>query len=244
MHARQSPSASPYVTLPTGLPFPSPPRLGVAAQGLGGSGATLSPVQMPPDAYVFLLQDTIMRLREAEAAMARQKERIEHLEALTMTDELTGLLNRRGFLEAFRRELAATRRGASGGVLLFIDLDGFKTINDVHGHLCGDAYLRRSADILRGNVREHDIAARLGGDEFALLLTRTGKSQGEARARRLEEIFHAATCPWDGASLPLRASFGAQAYGAEDDVTEALDRADALMYAAKRRDGKNRVVAL
>ena len=208
----------------------------VAAGGLGGAvSPDLGPVSMPADTYVYLLQDTIMRLREAEAKIAEQKERIEHLETLSMTDELTGLLNRRGFVEAFRRELASARRTGMGGVLVIIDLDGFKAINDTHGHLCGDWYLRQVARTLKENVRAHDIVARFGGDEFAVLLTHTDQAQGLARAEALSAIFNGAVCQWQMRSLPLRASFGTQSYGPGDQEEDVIRRADSGMYRVKRQ---------
>lgn len=207
-----------------------------ATGGLGGAvSPDLGPVSMNADTYVYLLQDTIMRLREAEAKITEQKERIEHLETLSMTDELTGLLNRRGFVEAFRRELAATRRTGVGGVLVIIDLDGFKAINDNHGHLCGDWYLRQTARVLKENVRANDIVARLGGDEFAVLLTYTDHAQGMARAEALSSIFNAAACQWQMHTLPMRGSFGTQAFGVGDQEEELIRRADAGMYRAKRK---------
>lgn len=229
-----------------GLPFPVPPRLNPQAQNIPnalaalarqmptGASPGLGPVSMGPETYVYLLQDTIMRLREAEATIAEQKERIDHLETLSMTDELTSLLNRRGFVEAFRRELAGAKRNGGGGVLVIIDLDGFKAINDTHGHLCGDWYLRQAARVLRDNVRGHDIVARFGGDEFAVLLTRTEAIQGAARAEALAQVFNQQTCHWQMKALPLRASFGTEAYGPEDKEEEIVRRADAGMYRAKR----------
>ncbi|GGE63028.1 GGDEF domain-containing protein [Niveispirillum cyanobacteriorum] len=206
------------------------------AGGLGHAVAPdLGPVSMNADTYVFLLQDTIMRLREAEAKIAEQKERIEHLETLSMTDELTGLLNRRGFVEAFHRELAMARRTGMGGVLVIIDLDGFKAVNDSHGHLCGDWYLRQAGRILKDNVRANDIVARFGGDEFAVLLTHTDQTQGMARAEMLSSIFNAQSCQWQMQSLPMRASFGMQAFGPGDQEEDLIRRADAGMYRAKRK---------
>ncbi|MFV3128493.1 GGDEF domain-containing protein [Niveispirillum sp. KHB5.9] len=206
------------------------------AGGLGGAvSPDLGPVSLPADTYVYLLQDTIMRLREAEAKITEQKERIEHLETLSMTDELTSLLNRRGFVDAFGRELASSRRNGVGGVLVIIDLDGFKAINDTHGHLCGDWYLRQVARTLKENVRAHDIVARFGGDEFAVLLTDTDQAQGMARADALSAIFNAAICQWQMLELPLRGSFGTQAYGPGDQEEDVIRRADAGMYRAKRQ---------
>lgn len=224
------------------FPSPSPQQtnsLHSLARSVAGSVGSavmpdMGPVSMNADTYVYLLQDTIMRLREAEAKVAEQKERIEHLETLSMTDELTGLLNRRGFVEAFRRELAMAKRTGVGGVLVIIDLDGFKAINDTHGHLCGDWYLRQTARTLKDNVRANDIVARFGGDEFAVLLTHTDKVQGMARAEALSSIFNAQTCQWQMRTLPLRGSFGMQPFAPGDQEEELIRRADAGMYRVKR----------
>lgn len=235
-----------------GLPFPVPPRFPAHAQNVPnalaalarqmqpGASSGLGPVAMGPETYVYLLQDTIMRLREAEATIAEQKERIDQLETLSMTDELTGLLNRRGFVDAFRRELAGAKRTSVGGVLVIIDLDGFKNINDTHGHLCGDWYLRQAARTLQDNVRGHDIVARFGGDEFAVLLTRTEPCQGAARAEALAQVFNQQVCHWQLKALPLCASFGTEAYGPDDKEDEIVRRADAGMYRAKRSSRKGR----
>lgn len=193
----------------------------------------LIPLELPSESQGALLRDAIRRLRDAEATIAEQRERIEHLETLSMTDELTGLLNRRGLIDAFRRELAGAMRGGSGGVLVMVDLDGFKAINDTHGHLCGDQYLRQVAKVLKQNVRAQDVVARLGGDEFVVLLTRTAADKGEARAEALAKRFHAAACPWQRQSLPLSASFGVQPYAPHDDADKVMRQADAAMYRVK-----------
>ncbi len=183
------------------------------------------------------------KLAEARATIADQQERIAYLESLSMTDELTGLLNRRGFYSHFRRELAAARRsGAAGGVLLIIDLDGFKGVNDTHGHLAGDAFLRHVARRIAGQVRQQDVVARLGGDEFAVLLTDTDAEAGAARVRQLTELAAGEPFHWNGAVLPVRFSRGFQPYGAEDHEDEVIRRADAEMYGNKgeRRQGRRR----
>ena len=190
------------------------------------------------------LDETIGLLAEAKETIAELQERIAYLESLTMTDELTGLLNRRGFYSHFRRELASARRnGSAGGLLVMIDLDGFKAINDTHGHVAGDAYLRQVARMVVGNVRQEDVVARLGGDEFAVLLTNTDTASGLARARQLAAIADATHVEWGGHSLPVRFSVGTQPYGAEDSEDEVMRRADAMMYGAKgdrRRDAKRK----
>lgn len=181
------------------------------------------------------------QLAEARATIAEQRERIAYLESLSMTDELTGLLNRRGFFSHFRREIAAARRHGGkesggkggGGVLVIIDLDGFKRINDTHGHMAGDAYLRQVARLLVGSVREEDVVARLGGDEFALLLTGIDAASGAVRARQIAAAAGRRCVQWNNADLPIRFSFGVQPYGADDREEEVIRLADSRMYSNK-----------
>ena len=197
-----------------------------AVAPLGSEGGDL-------ERYRLLLESALDRVAEAEQTIHAQRERIEYLETLSLTDELTGLMNRRGFQAAFRRELAAARRSGVGGMLVMVDLDGFKAINDSHGHLAGDAYLRRVAHVLRDQIRAQDVLCRLGGDEFAILLTGADAEMGTARAAEISAVVNAEICPWRGQFLPLRASFGAQAYGADDREELVMRRADAAMYAHK-----------
>jgi diguanylate cyclase (GGDEF)-like protein len=224
----------------------SPPDTAIPMRSALDLGLSLPPIrkspQLPPDlfppgtgydTYRLILEGALARVAEAEQTIAAQQERIDYLETLSLTDELTGLVNRRGFREAFRRELAAARRSGVGGVLVMIDLDGFKAINDTHGHLAGDAYLRRVGRVLTESVRAQDVVARLGGDEFAILLTGVDPTAGAARAARLADAFNAGTCEWQGRVLPLRASFGSHAFGPGDREEVVTRRADATMYQAK-----------
>lgn len=204
----------------------------IAADRLNGAPWMTS--AQVPSREKLMLDEALAKLAEAEEKLSEQQERIAYLESLTMTDELTGLLNRRGFNSQFRRALAAARRqGAQGGLLVMIDLDGFKAINDTHGHLAGDAYLRHVARLLSARVRDHDVVARLGGDEFAILLTGTDIETGAARAQELADAANAEVMTWEGRSLPIRFSIGAQPYSADADEDDVLRQADQQMYAHK-----------
>ncbi len=111
-----------------------------------------------------------LALSEADRVIREQEEHIRRLEGMALTDELTGLFNRRGFMIALNRELALSRRDmGSSGILIMADLDDFKAINDQWGHATGDEYLRAAGQALLNSVRSSDVVARLGGDEFALL---------------------------------------------------------------------------
>ena len=169
--------------------------------------------------------------------VAMSKERAENLERMAAsTDNLTGIPNRRYFLqEAVRRLSRCARTGAPAAVLM-IDLDNFKRVNDRHGHARGDHVLRMIAEAVVDNLRPDDLAGRIGGDEFACCLTRC--SDGEARmiAERLR-------CKLLDIDFDVTLSVGiATARTSGYDIDAMLRHADRSMYHAKH-SGKNRIVA-
>ena len=164
----------------------------------------------------------------AAAAERRVNElqlRILQLESQVTADELTGLLNRRGFLEAFGRANAAARRGGARGVVILYDLDGFKEVNDRLGHAQGDQMLREMGALLRRNTRKMDAIARLGGDEFALLLIGAPLDSARKKCQSIGRALNA---------IGLRASFGVAEFDGNEDEDSILHRADMAMYAEKR----------
>lgn len=180
-----------------------------------------------------VVRQALAIVHQAEAMLAAQRQRIAHLEHLSATDDLTGLTNRRGFLEHLRRHLAAAKRHGETGILALCDLDGLKLVNDRHGHPAGDALLRRFAQTLQQNVRDTDIVARLGGDEFAILLTRCQIEGGLTRIGTLTALVENETLNWRGSPIALRVSVGAVPYGAVDTPDALIAAADARAYAAK-----------
>lgn len=169
-----------------------------------------------------------------ERTLLTQSLRIEEMERVACTDELTGAYNRRGFEQEFKRILAAANRYDETGVLVYVDLDGFKPINDTYGHAAGDHVLCEVVRVLSDNVRPHDLVARLGGDEFAVLLTRTDWEDGLVRAEFLKHVLNTTYVDWNDKHIAVRASFGFQRFGADDCNKKLLIKADHAMYEAKR----------
>jgi diguanylate cyclase (GGDEF)-like protein len=180
---------------------------------------------------------TVMRLAAEVDALAAQLAvshvRISELEARVDIDPLTDVLNRRGFERELKRSLAYVKRYGTSVTLIFIDLDGFKPVNDRHGHAAGDAVLKAVAATLTGRVRASDIVARIGGDEFAVLLWNVNGPDAAAKAAALEAAVYATPVRFGDAALVVGASAGLALLGALDDPAEILARADAAMYARK-----------
>ena len=156
------------------------------------------------------------------------------LEAVALRDDLTGLYNRRGWFVLAEHELERARRTRSARVLLFIDLDGLKQVNDALGHREGDAAIAGAADVLRAASRSSDLVGRLGGDEFVLLLGEDG--QADVARRRLVEALDKHNAG-SGADFELRLSIGAEVWFPDEACTldELVRRADEEMYAEKTR---------
>lgn len=169
---------------------------------------------------------------------------LKRSEALSVTDDLTALYNSRYLNQVLRRETKRASRHGRPLSLLFIDLDGFKAVNDTHGHLCGSRALVEAASVIRANARETDVVARFGGDEFALILPDTGHEGALAVGERIRERL--AAHPFlaaDGLSLRLTASVGvATMPDAATSSDGLIQAADIAMYAVKDR-GKNGVRA-
>ena len=177
------------------------------------------------------LHAEIERLRAQVAALTV---RAETAEALADHDVLTPALNRRGFMAVLNRSLAYCRRHEVDAVLLYLDMDGFKGVNDGLGHAAGDAALMAVADLLLANVRESDAVGRLGGDEFALLLMNAGADEGREKAGRLSAALEIEGFVWEGSTVALGGSFGVRAYAGQTDAEVWLSEADAAMWLRKK----------
>ncbi len=188
----------------------------------------------PGEGYRRLLREALSAASAAQAELRRKTNEIERLRKLSVTDETTGVLNQRGFAQALTRALARLDRGGESGLLLVIDIDSFKAINDTHGHQAGDLVLASVATLLSQRTRKTDTVARIGGDEFAVILGGADNLSGRAKAARLEADLAAMSVVWKEDRIPVRASLGVVAYGGADGVDDVLHRADLDMYAKKR----------
>src|SRR5437764_2483980 len=160
---------------------------------------------------------------------------LKRAEALSVTDDLTHLYNSRCMDQVLRRETKRASRSGRPLSLLFIDLDGFKSINDTHGHLAGSRALVEAAAVIRGSARETDVVARFGGDEFALVLPDTGGDGAYAVGERIRERISAhCFLAGNGLDIHLTASVGVatlpDAAASAEELVQAADRA---MYRVK-----------
>lgn len=182
-----------------------------------------------------LLKSAYTMLEQAEKKLNEKEKRIQNLERIMTIDELTGLTNRRGFYSAFRKELDRTNRGQSqGGLLIMVDLDFFKTINDTFGHAAGDKALQIIGCFLNEQIRDMDVAARLGGDEFILLMPDTSIVKAMRRAQALGDALNALSFEWAGATIHIHASLGLQEYNQGDTIETIIHAADEKMYTDKK----------
>ena len=167
---------------------------------------------------------------------------LQRVEALSVTDDLTQLYNSRYLNQVLRREAKRASRSGRPLSLLFIDLDGFKAVNDTHGHLAGSASLVEAADVIRRSARETDVVARFGGDEFALILPDTGSEGAAAVGDRVRErIAEHAFLASKGLDIHLTVSVGVATLPDVAASAEELVRAaDVAMYRVKE-SGKNNV---
>ena len=163
----------------------------------------------------------------------------ERAEALARTDELTGLNNRRAFLEEGAQLLNQAKRFNHPLSLIMLDVDHFKRINDTYGHAAGDDVLKALAGILRSAVREVDLIGRLGGEEFALILPETNLPNAATFAERLRTLISSAGLASVKGEIKITASFGIASYAKDGDSLDIiLSKADEALYRAKQ-NGRN-----
>jgi diguanylate cyclase (GGDEF)-like protein len=160
-------------------------------------------------------------------------ERLAAAEALADRDALAPVFNRRAFMRELHRTMSEVERYKTPAAVIFIDLDGFKALNDTYGHAAGDAVLTAVGRLLLDSVRESDVIGRLGGDEFGVILNRASAEEAAAKAAALNHKLNATPTVFAGVSHRVRASFGVHAIAMSEDPETAIARADEAMYAEK-----------
>ncbi len=191
------------------------------------------PVAPLPAGPASLGMRLVAEVEALRAELAAARAQIAELEVRADVDPLLDIFNRRGFERELTRSLAYVKRYGTPAALIYIDLDGFKSVNDCHGHAVGDAVLKAVSQALVRDVRASDVVGRLGGDELAILLWNVSEAAAIAKAEALERTVVAAELP------PLKTMVGASAGVAmlvpSDTPASIIDRADRAMYARKRR---------
>lgn len=190
---------------------------------LSGFGLTLSDVST---SGLRVLE----RLAAERDALAQ---RLEAAESLADRDTLTPTLNRRAFMRELHRTMSEVERYKAQAAVLYVDLDGFKAVNDGFGHAAGDAVLKHIARQLVDSVRESDVVGRLGGDEFGIILNRVGADEARAKARSLDERIAGAAIVHAGIAHRVGVSIGVHPIASIEDPEIAVARADEAMYAEK-----------
>jgi diguanylate cyclase (GGDEF)-like protein/PAS domain S-box-containing protein len=191
---------------------------------------------------VSYIADLVWSILEQKRADEQILELNTKLERLAMTDELTGLMNRRSFFIQGENEIKRAQRHQTPLSLLMLDVDRFKAVNDRYGHDAGDRVLQHVALKLIEIVREIDMVARMGGEEFSLLLPNTGAENAVKLAERVRLAVEQESCQIQDQTINVTVSIGVASYSKDSSSLEAILRqADDCMYQAKNQ-GRNRVV--
>ncbi len=183
-----------------------------------------------------------------ERDVTMDKRRLDELEYIADRDTLTGIPNRRAFLRALEETIEAAEISvplsatSKGPALAMIDIDHFKKVNDVLGHLVGDSVLFAAADRLTENIRRVDMLGRIGGEEFAVCMPAVSLGDAEALAERLRRAVAAAPVETPGGPVSITVSIGVTVFNPGDSLRHLMERADMALYGAKRA-GRNRVRA-
>lgn len=214
-----------------------------------GAGALLDPAELAAGSSntyrsVLYLVANALVIAGSLGFLLMQKERAdEETRRLATIDPLTGVFNRRTFIELAERELARSRRDSTSLSLMILDLDHFKQVNDTYGHLAGDNVLVAFTALIKERARRGDLVVRYGGEEFCVLLPATSLPAAVALAERIRGATRATSFTTPPTRITVSVGVTAYAGGAGVTLETLLARADEALYRAKH-EGRNRVVAL
>ena len=172
-------------------------------------------------------------LERLTGELAELKAKLEAAEAMADRDTLAPVFNRRAFLRELHRTMSEVERYKTPAAVIYIDLDGFKAVNDEYGHSAGDAIIRHVGLLLTDSVRESDVVGRLGGDEFGIILNRASAEEAATKAHALSDKINSSAILYAGVPHRIRASVGVHAIAMVEDPETAIARADEAMYAEK-----------
>lgn len=181
--------------------------------------------------------DSIIKFLSGSDVEAQYHETIYRM---TIVDGLTGVHNKRYFMEALEREIPRARRHERPLTLLMLDIDHFKQVNDTYGHLAGDFVLKELAQVAKGRLRPDDVLGRYGGEEFGVLLPETSDEGGAKIAEELRRLVQSHRFHFENEDINVTVSFGVAQLQDGWDVLNFIKVADERLYAAKR-GGRNRV---
>jgi diguanylate cyclase (GGDEF)-like protein len=179
------------------------------------------------------LSELAGQVKALKVDRTRLIERLRQAEDMADTDTLVPVFNRRAFVRELGRVISFAERYEVPASVIFFDLDGFKQINDRHGHAAGDAVLKGVGEALLGSIRESDLVGRIGGDEFAVILAKAGPSDARHKGEQLAATIRSLNIPFNHDVLHIGASFGTHTFERGDTAEQALSRADEAMYANK-----------
>ncbi|MBO6827185.1 MAG: GGDEF domain-containing protein [Sneathiella sp.] len=233
---------------PTGRPaVTNPTRKTSSASAAAAYSSASAPRQIqdsssvmgiPEAEFTPKVRDAIMTLMSEVDDLRRSIEglnrRLEEAERMADQDALLPIYNRRAFVRELTRIQASVERYGENASLIYIDLNGFKAVNDNFGHQAGDFVLAEFSNRLVRSVRETDVVGRLGGDEFGIILSRTPADSATALAARLPVQLEASPIFWEGQKMDVGMAYGVVAVEAGKHPEQALSEADDKMYAHKK----------
>ncbi len=228
-------NADPAGDLPPGFRPQFRAAMAIPMEGATGALAVLTLYRTAPDSFSKNEEHMLLSMRSIISTAIENSIRYQQAEASATTDHLTGLPNARSLFQRLETEVARCRRGGSTFTTLVCDLDRFKSVNDIHGHLVGNEVLQSVARALQRNCREYDYVARMGGDEFVVLLPGLPESAVALRLRHLDGVIAESVnkvCPGCGVTL----SAGMARYPEDGtDGETLLATADTRMLSSKER---------